>query len=566
MSAQPPPPSPAADSAGNGGACGGKPIALDPKTYKSRFQALRGELDKAIEAGDPIGGVEALQQYKRFVTTHLPPGSKARLKWKYGIFKEIKPIRRLMAECRDRSKHRESFEALVRMLEGMSKSPAAVLNSTCILEIRFLTAQPGGLPAALKVFEKLKRPEYKVKLKRRHYSVLLDGCRVDGDAQTAWSLVAEMKSKGLQTLSKEISTLLGLATAPGQPPSSLQRVLDMMIADVGIASLELIEALRRAVSAPQSGFVALREACIADIKGNLKPPGDGETIKLSPFRLDAKHRDAIMEALKADQVARAPSPWKAKQTAEAFDKFGPHIDSLGPCQVLIDAANVGHFDNHGAFSFVQADNAYQYFAQRYPTKLIISDWRARSARPGSRDHAILQSWINAKCVVVTSSGTNDDSFWLYAAAWLTRDQSQVYIVTNDILRDHHLSIDYNMEFFRFVQSHSIRFRCPRRGQKRPREPETAPQQRPRLTFHFPFVAPFSPARLPDGRGVAVPYFEKHHRFESGTVNEVREVDVVKQVEDGLPILHEKILQTLRWAVLIPSPTSDAKQASRKSAQ
>ena len=61
-------------------------------------------------------------------------------------------------------------------------------------------------------------------------------------------------------------------------------------------------------------------------------------------------------------------------------------------------------------------------------------------------HSLVQYWEKHKLILPTPSGIEDDICWLYAALFHSSSTKRVYIVTNDLMRDHHFAL-LSQKFF-----------------------------------------------------------------------------------------------------------------------
>lgn len=78
----------------------------------------------------------------------------------------------------------------------------------------------------------------------------------------------------------------------------------------------------------------------------------------------------------------------------------------------------------------------------------------------------LNKWRKEQVVFFTATGLNDDVCWLYAALRLSTptdstlpERRDVFVLTNDLMRDHHLCMLHGKAFAAWRDRHVIQYRC-----------------------------------------------------------------------------------------------------------
>ena len=124
-----------------------------------------------------------------------------------------------------------------------------------------------------------------------------------------------------------------------------------------------------------------------------------------------------------------------------FQKFKQWLstDKLSKNNIIIDGANIGYFNNRpgkgNKINFSQIQTIKQQLEELNYNVIIILHQR-HCDKMNKKQTKIYKSWENN--VFLTPIGINDDLFWLYASLLLS-----AYIITNDRMRDHKLSISYD---------------------------------------------------------------------------------------------------------------------------
>ena len=141
-----------------------------------------------------------------------------------------------------------------------------------------------------------------------------------------------------------------------------------------------------------------------------------------------------------------------------WDHFCDFLSQVGPLDVVIDGANVGHYEQN----FSQAPKHIDYNQ---------IDWIVRNLRKTGKkvllvlherhfSHDMMPDkyrpmekyWESEKILYKTPRGMNDDWFWLHAAyAYRT------LVVTNDEMRDHHFQMLAPKTFLRWKERYHIHF-------------------------------------------------------------------------------------------------------------
>jgi len=130
-------------------------------------------------------------------------------------------------------------------------------------------------------------------------------------------------------------------------------------------------------------------------------------------------------------------PDKRLSHFQKFKKWLHNINSTN--NIIIDGANVGYFNNRpgkgNIINFSQIETIKQQLEyQDYNVVIILH--KRHSEKMDKQQTKLYKSWKNN--IFLTPIGINDDFFWLYASLYLS-----AYIITNDRMRDHQLSINHH---------------------------------------------------------------------------------------------------------------------------
>ncbi|KAJ7570352.1 hypothetical protein O6H91_01G116700 [Diphasiastrum complanatum] len=149
-----------------------------------------------------------------------------------------------------------------------------------------------------------------------------------------------------------------------------------------------------------------------------------------------------------------------------FNHFQDWLDQHGPFDFVVDAANVGMYNQNfqgAGFNIFQVNAVVTEIQRKHPLgKLpltILHHKRANGARATSPlAQRLLNEWSNSDAFYSTPTGSNDDWYWLYAAV-----RNKCLIVTNDEMRDHLFQLLGKDFFPKWKERHQVRFTLTGRG-------------------------------------------------------------------------------------------------------
>ncbi|OIV93464.1 hypothetical protein TanjilG_21025 [Lupinus angustifolius] len=133
-----------------------------------------------------------------------------------------------------------------------------------------------------------------------------------------------------------------------------------------------------------------------------------------------------------------------------FEKFQKWLDSYGPFDAVVDAANVGLFGQR--INAVVNGIREKLHSKKLPL-IILHNKRIKGEKVDQPiNKALIDRWNNADALYATPTGSNDDWYWLYAAI-----KFKCLIVTNDEMRDHLFQLLGNDFFPKWKERHQVHF-------------------------------------------------------------------------------------------------------------
>ncbi|XP_047090320.1 proteinaceous RNase P 1, chloroplastic/mitochondrial-like [Lolium rigidum] len=151
-----------------------------------------------------------------------------------------------------------------------------------------------------------------------------------------------------------------------------------------------------------------------------------------------------------------------REVRENFPRFQEWLRRHGPFDAVIDAANVGLYNNK-TFNFSQVNsvvNGIQRITKSKKLPLIVLHRSRVNGGPAKlpQNQKLLEGWRNAGALYPTPPGSNDDWYWLYAAV-----SCRSLLVTNDEMRDHLFQLLGTSFFPRWKEKHQVRLTYSGRG-------------------------------------------------------------------------------------------------------
>ncbi|CAH2051683.1 unnamed protein product [Thlaspi arvense] len=149
-----------------------------------------------------------------------------------------------------------------------------------------------------------------------------------------------------------------------------------------------------------------------------------------------------------------------------FSEFQEWLKKHGEYEAIIDGANIGLYQQNfaeGGFSLPQVHFAIEQLEavvkelyhksgdNKWPL-ILLHQKRVRTLLENPTHKNLVEEWINNGVLYATPPGSNDDWYWLYAAAKL-----KCLLVTNDEMRDHIFELLGNSFFQKWKERHQVRY-------------------------------------------------------------------------------------------------------------
>ncbi|KAF4316928.1 hypothetical protein BBO99_00008311 [Phytophthora kernoviae] len=173
--------------------------------------------------------------------------------------------------------------------------------------------------------------------------------------------------------------------------------------------------------------------------------------QLQSLELSPEHETALLE--KIEKLVRTD-----EKRIVQWNEFKQWLEEFGPFDVIIDAANVGYFNQNfdgGGFSYEQIALMIQHYEAQHKKVLIVLHQRRTTDEevpPSHREQ--LAEWRSRHAMFNCQVGNNDDWYWLYAAVKLG---GRTLMISNDEMRDHHFQMIHNRAFGRWKERHQVHY-------------------------------------------------------------------------------------------------------------
>uniref|UniRef100_K3WUG8 Mitochondrial ribonuclease P catalytic subunit n=1 Tax=Globisporangium ultimum (strain ATCC 200006 / CBS 805.95 / DAOM BR144) TaxID=431595 RepID=K3WUG8_GLOUD len=344
------------------------------------------------------------------------------------------------------------------------------------------------------------------------YSALVKLCSKAGDFDRCHALIAELEAKNVLPKLRTFAPLLHAYSEAGDLEKCLWAQSKLVAHDVEITEPEYLSLLKvcttkgdamqfyaileqytDAVLQPErSAWGVLREwfeseaaqeegkkwTCSVgsvDDKGVCSVTGDQlQSIELPPA-LETKLLEKIESLVTTDE--RRTAQWEA---------FKTWLSEHGPFDVVIDAANVGYFNQNydgGGFDYKQIETLLTHYEQQDKRVLIVLHKRRTMDEQVPAEHrAMVAQWAERRIMFNCLPGNNDDWYWLYAAVRLG---GRTLAVTNDEMRDHHFQMIHDRAFARWKERHQTHYEVGARLRLHEPTPFSVRPQRIGGNWHFP---------------------------------------------------------------------------------
>ncbi|KAH9593114.1 Protein-only RNase P [Trypanosoma melophagium] len=344
-------------------------------------------------------------------------------------------------------------------------------------------------------------------LRLRSTSVFLNFWCKRLDRSMAFAVYAEALRQGIELRAEDYVELGRLCVALQEPISTLHHILREMQEHVLCVPPEMLSD----VLSPWAQRAGLRvETVLFPNSDSTQQPGSCScchtVLKGHRFTTAQKTR-LLKDVVEVALVAQRKKSVRVRIGFETWRRFvalhGQNID------VLIDGANLGYYGLSSWYSdakralllklgkreedikpqdiiwskrgsvdvgvnFHLIDLAVQEARRRGMRPLIILHERhCETKNMTNSDEVLASQWRRDGILYCTPSGLNDDLCWLYAALELTTPtdavvgtvEKTVWVLTNDLMRDHHFKLLSPRFFARWRDRHRISFKCSRKDNR-----------------------------------------------------------------------------------------------------
>ncbi|ESQ50867.1 hypothetical protein EUTSA_v10022627mg [Eutrema salsugineum] len=147
------------------------------------------------------------------------------------------------------------------------------------------------------------------------------------------------------------------------------------------------------------------------------------------------------------------------ETKGDFSEFQDWLEKHGGYEAIVDGANIGLYQQNfadGGFSLPQIEavvkELYHKSGNNKWPLILLHKKRVKTLLENLTHRNLVEEWINNGVLYATPPGSNDDWYWLYAAAKL-----KCLLVTNDEMRDHIFELLGNSFFQKWKERHQVRY-------------------------------------------------------------------------------------------------------------
>ncbi|KAF1328878.1 hypothetical protein FI667_g6318, partial [Globisporangium splendens] len=315
--------------------------------------------------------------------------------------------------------------------------------------------------------------------KLRTFAPLLHAYSEAGDLEKCLWTQSKLVEHSVELTEPEYLSLLKVCTTKGDT-TQFYAILDQYVDTVlqpDRSAWDVLKEWFQSEAAQEEGKKWTCTVGTVDDKGVCSVTGDQlQSIELPPA-LEAELLEKIESLVTTDE----------KRTTQ-WGEFKTWLDEHGPFDVVIDAANVGYFNQNyegGGFNYKQIETLLTHYEQQQKRVLIVLHKRRTTDEQVPAEHrAMVAQWAE-RCIMFNClPGNNDDWYWLYAAV---RFGGRTLAVTNDEMRDHHFQMIHDRAFSRWKERHQTHYEVngSTRWQVKEPTPFSIRPQRIGEKWHFP---------------------------------------------------------------------------------
>ncbi|OQR90317.1 hypothetical protein THRCLA_09375 [Thraustotheca clavata] len=335
----------------------------------------------------------------------------------------------------------DAFAVLNHMKEQLGpKSKKHPVDEPSYSALVRLCARQHDTIKAEKLLEELEQAQVLSKL--RTYSPLLIEYASTNCLDDAWRIYEKIKAKELDVTEIEYAALLQVASAV-KNHDMFYKILAIFMEDILEPQESTWEILK--LWFMSEGFTCkegtVNEDGICSVTG----------AKLLSIELSKEKEDILLKKVEGLVCT-------SDERTEQWNEFKSWIDENGPYDVLLDAANIGYFNQNyegGGFNYKQIQRVLQAY-QRRGKKVLIVLHKRRTSDKEVPEHlrSMVAGWRDKNEMYNCRPGNNDDWYWLYAAVNFS---GRTLVVSNDEMRDHHFQMISGVDFHRWKERHLVRY-------------------------------------------------------------------------------------------------------------
>ncbi|XP_010448973.1 PREDICTED: proteinaceous RNase P 3-like isoform X2 [Camelina sativa] len=359
-------------------------------------------------------------------------------------------------------------------------------NESCVTAVARLAAAKGDGDYAFKLVKDIVAVGGVSVPRLRTYSPSLLCFCESMEAEKAYEVEDHMDASGIVLEEAEIAALLKVSAATGRE-KKVYKYLHKLRECVGCVSEETskiieewfcgekasevcangigsdIELLRAAVLKNGGGWHGLGwvgEGKWTVKKGSVSPAGKCLSCDEHLDCVDTNELETenFVDSLVALAVERKAKMNSCEPMAD-FSEFQEWLEKNGDYEAIVDGANIGLYQQNfadGGFSLPQLEavvkELYNQSGNKKQPLILLHKKRVNALLDSPNHRNLVEEWINNNVLYATPPGSNDDWYWLYAAAKL-----KCLLVTNDEMRDHIFELLSNSFFQKWKERHQVRF-------------------------------------------------------------------------------------------------------------
>ncbi|EPS74097.1 hypothetical protein M569_00656, partial [Genlisea aurea] len=343
-------------------------------------------------------------------------------------------------------------------------------NEATLTAVARLAASKGDGDLAFHLAESVKN--YGAAPKLRTYSPALMCFSGSGQADKAYQVAEIAETAGLQLEEPELAALLDVSAETGRGDKVYEYLIKLMpLRGVAESTMAIIDGWFRSKMAAEVSSMdvdqdQVKEALLKNGGGKhrLGWLGNGDWItfrsNVNPDGICSGCGKSLVcvdiSAAETEKFVHSVASLAALREVEAhFKEFQEWIEEHNEYEAVVDGANVGLYQQNfseGGFSISQIEDVVRevYAKSEKRPLVVLHEKRVRALLEDASKRELIREWMDQGVLYATPYGSNDDWYWLYAAAKL-----KCLLVTNDEMRDHIFELIGNNFIFRWKERHQV---------------------------------------------------------------------------------------------------------------